>query len=265
MFNNWYHDYLRMIHPRSSKNEIEYAYPDASMNDLLEGANFWFEIFKCKLLKLTFPVTNSPVSTEQTIESFIEFLGAVKTTLLTAEPTEDISNSAAQLIKSFEQLAKCKSEQVLVLLKDETESKLNKYILAWRKFVNYFVGEKDSTQILEYWNTETKEFVLYDAQEEYESFLQKTEDNPKILRVIDYWDYMTGLSYRDFLSRTIQLANDYYQIDEYKTEIETLDTQFKSVLVEDNGLMQESVTKYFPKSYFWWYYNSPKRFFLHGR
>jgi hypothetical protein len=106
---------------------------------------------------------------------------------------------------------------------------------------------------------------MYNGEEDYESFIKRIASNTQLLKVIDYWDYLSGLSNRYFISRTLQLANNNLPIEQYQQELDCLDRQFQSVAIIDNNILKDSIKHFFPEAYYWWYYQISKDIFLYGR
>lgn len=263
MLENLYSAYIRMIYPRTPQEEVKYSYSDTSVEELIQQANSRFEVFKRKLVNAATSPDQEQRDDNQSVEALIELLGAVQTYVLTNSLPEDASISALQLIENFENLAQQEVQKILPLLCKEIEAKLAKHLTIWQNLVDNCTLKDDNIQTPEYWDLETESFVLYEGEEDYEEFLRKVKSNPKLLRVIDYWDYLDGLAHRYFLSRLTQLANGYCQIECYQKRLADLDARLKVVLLEGD-ILKDGTRQYFSKSLHWWYFYTPKNIFLYG-
>ncbi|MBE9118292.1 hypothetical protein IQ249_20580 [Lusitaniella coriacea LEGE 07157] len=265
MFEDWYTDYLRMIYPRSPKEEIEYNCRKYHGKELIALAISVFNELKEEIEQLQKRNEKTEKKTNTgTFLNLIGLLGDIKT----LHEYEDEFNECfliKDIFGDFEKLTKKNQEESLLLFERQSRDSIKKYVKEWKTLaLQQIVLKYSSDKIISYWHKETKEILFYDGSEGYSTFIKKIKNDKNIIPILDYSDYLNGLSYRYLLSRTIQLVDGYFSISQYKKEIKNIDDRLKALLVPDNTVLGDSAKKYFHKDYHWWYFGKPDGFYLDG-
>jgi len=266
MLEGWYNDYLRMIHPRSPQEEIEYNnHTSDDIRELILLTESCFDKFKGKIYFLEKAKLETCLWLESdTIFILIGLLGDLKT--ISDNKNDDMySTTIDDLCREFDNIISNSQREVVFLFEKEGSNLIEKYIEKWKDFVvNQIVPEHASDKILSYWDIKAQDEIFYDGSEEHSQFIKRIKSNENILPVLDYVDYMDSLSYRYFLSRALQLFSECLSISKYKRSTENLDEKLKERFVVDDRILGESAKKYFHKDYHWWYFGRPEGFYLDG-
>jgi hypothetical protein len=261
---DWYSSYLKMIYPRTSMQDMELN-SGASLTDYIDMSQSEIDHFKNKLMNMAgnFNPASKSLSSRQTFKSTLELLGHLKTALLNGKLTLDQCVKVKQISTEFEQLLKIGT--VTSLIKSEISSILPDKIALWREFVSKCMSSQNPDLYWDlWWDVQAQKLIdPYNSREDYATSLKTVHDSSKFLKAWNYWDYKSPLTIRDDLSTILQLAENYYEVNEYKQELKSLDEQLKSVCTQAYRLLPKNLEKFYPKFFYWWHYGIPKEIFLY--